>query len=129
MLKEGRLFWPAKDAYPHLPFAVVTCDRCGNHHLAACFHHGVADLCLPCADAVVRDTMVDSLLVSEFADWVGQPLGVLLAKKNMPVIRVRAVRHEDGSVEAALPPVEAGAVCVGVTVDDAGVVVAVNGKG
>ena len=52
--RTGEYFFPASAAYPHMPEAVVNCDRCYKANLKACIHLGDRDLCLSCTEEVVN---------------------------------------------------------------------------
>lgn len=52
--RTGEYFFPASAAYPHIPEAVVNCDRCNKANLKACIHLGDRDLCLSCTEEVVN---------------------------------------------------------------------------
>ena len=53
---KGSYYYPASKHYNVL--TRVQCDRCRQTNLPACIGYQNADLCLKCADEVMRDFMV-----------------------------------------------------------------------
>lgn len=56
VLRKGVFYFPASDHYsnPNNPNPVVNCDRCNQNNLPCCIGFQNYDLCLSCADAIVK---------------------------------------------------------------------------
>ena len=97
----GKFYFPISNRYPDIPNSKVTCDMCKQEKLKCCIGYDTQDLCLSCADIVVRrltktteekrpqTKMRQSMFNREDSSDDDEPLTYMRQDKFVPQTRMR----------------------------------------